>query len=255
MSHRSQTISVVVVIRNHAARLEATLQSLGWADELLVVDRGSTDDTLAIARRFTSKVFFHPGRLPSDVLNGAFELASQDWILYVEPGEQVQDMLRHAIDGALLNPSAALTAFRLAGQDVYRGQPLPGPLRDCGIRLFRKGQARAEDDLDPRLITEGEVRRLDRPLRRDVYPTLQAMFDEAGTRSTVAAYRRLDADGHGPANTSLLSLYAASKWAGFRHFFLYGGLWDGQAGFAAAMARTLETFLTHAKMRGLTAGR
>ncbi len=255
MSHRSQTISAVVVTRNHGPLLEATLQSLGWADELVVMDRGSTDETLALARRFNAKVFFHPGRLPTEVLNGAFELATKDWIFYLEPGEQVEDMLRHAIDGALLNPPATVSAFGLPGQDFFQGEALPGPRRDCGIRLFRKGQARAEDDLDPRIITEGEVRRLDRPLRRTPYPTLQAMFDEAGARSTTAAYRRLDAEGHGFATTSLIALYAASKWAGIRHFFLYGGLWKGRAGFAAAMARTLETFLTHAKMRSLSARR
>lgn len=250
-------MTAVLITHNPGDRLEETLQSLKWAEALLIMDRGSTDGTLALARRYTEQVHFHPAAHLATVINAALEMVATDWVLLIQPGETVEDMLRHEIEGVMIKAPETVGGYRMKGRVRFQGDWLGagGPQTDCGIRLFRQGRGCVADDLSAAITVPGDVRTLDRPLIQEPYRTLQDMFDEAGRRSTLQAYATLDESGHSFRNTSLLSLFAHAKWAGIRHFFLQGGLTDGRTGFAVAMARSLETFLTFAKMRMLTVKR
>ncbi len=88
-------LSVTVIARNEAADIAAALQSVAWADELVVVDAESTDDTVAIARRFTDRVVVRQWAGYVAQKNYAASLASHDWILSLDADERVSAALAH----------------------------------------------------------------------------------------------------------------------------------------------------------------
>src|SRR5262249_52034398 len=83
----SAGLSVVLIVKDEAARLEACLASVAWADEIVVVDSGSTDGTVAIARRFTGKVVSAEWSGFGALKNKALDLATRDWILSLDADE------------------------------------------------------------------------------------------------------------------------------------------------------------------------
>ena len=105
-------VSVTVITHNEAANIAAALESVAWADERIVVDAESTDDTVAIARRYTDRVSIRtwPGYV--DQKNHAASLASHDWVLSLDADERVTPALRDRIQAALAAEPAA-AAFRI----------------------------------------------------------------------------------------------------------------------------------------------
>ena len=99
---RKQTLSVTMIAMNEADRIEPGLQSVtGWADEIIVLDSGSTDNTVEIAKRYTDKVFVTdwPGYGPQK--QRALEKATCDWVFSLDADEELTPQLRCDIDRAL----------------------------------------------------------------------------------------------------------------------------------------------------------
>ncbi|MGZ8940898.1 MAG: glycosyltransferase family 2 protein, partial [Limisphaerales bacterium] len=181
MNYKSQTLTAVVITFNHADTIEATLDSVRWADEVIVLDRGSTDGTLDIAQRFSKNIQYHPGENHATLLNDAFGLAKCDWILYLEPGEWVEEMLRHEIDGLLLNSDPAIAAYAIP-RKLYFDQTCiqaGGHYPNRQVRMFRRGQGRAlpipkNNELIE--IDTGEIVKLDRAIAMRPNRTLSDLF-------------------------------------------------------------------------------
>ena len=92
-------VTATVITLNEAANLRAALESLSWADEIIVVDSQSTDDTVAIAREFTDKVIVRPWPGYVEQKNFAASQASHDWIFSLDADERVSPALAGEIDG------------------------------------------------------------------------------------------------------------------------------------------------------------
>lgn len=255
MAYKSQTISAIVITENNAVTLEKTLSSLHWVDELIVFDRGSTDGTLAIARGFTDKVFFHPGHNLSIVRRDALSTGKCDWLLLLEPDEWVEEMLRHEVDGVLLNTPAHLNGFTIPRQLKFQNQWVSIQLGEEPkrlLRLVRRKQWEILDNWEASLKVKGDVGKLDRPLGYAPYPTVESLFSAINGLSTLAAYKYLETHGTANGAQSPMNLILKTKLAAWKQFFLMGGLFKGITGQTLAMANTLEVFLKYAKVRALT---
>jgi glycosyltransferase involved in cell wall biosynthesis len=255
MTYKSQTVSAIVITENNADTLERALSSLHWVDEIVVVDRGSTDQTLAIARGFTDNVHFHPGKSYNIVKRDALSLGKSDWMLYIEPDEWVEEMLRHEIDGIMLNMPAHLNGFTIPRHLKFQNQmikTLVGEDQARCLRLVRKGQWEVGNDWSAKLKAGGDVGKLDRPIGYAPYKTVESLFADINRHSTVAAYRQLEAHGTNAGNVSPFSMLWQTKMAAYHQFFLKGGLFKGLVGVTIAMANTMNVFLKLAKMRSLT---
>jgi (heptosyl)LPS beta-1,4-glucosyltransferase len=95
-------ISVVVITKNESERLKVCLESVKWADEIVVADNGSTDDTLEIAKRYTDKIIVFKDQDFAELRNKAFEKTSGDWVLYVDADERVLEPLKEEILSLML---------------------------------------------------------------------------------------------------------------------------------------------------------
>ncbi|MGE0199747.1 MAG: glycosyltransferase family 2 protein [Candidatus Melainabacteria bacterium] len=255
MKNRSQTVSVVVIAHDHVQVLDRALSSVTWADEVIVLDRGSTDGTLEIAQRFTRKIHFHPSPHKQRLMMYGCELATSEWILYLEPHEWVEEMLKHEIDGILLNTPEAVTGYRIPMHLIFQNDHVRhgGSLPTHAVRLFRKNGVQILGDADDHSIrATGQVRTLDHAIATEPFRDIHEIFEAANFRASLGALRRLEAGQCAKGLKGVIGLLWAIKWTFIRQYFLGMGFMDGIRGLTFALAGAYEEFLIHAKFRALT---
>jgi glycosyltransferase involved in cell wall biosynthesis len=228
-----KTLSVALITRNEAANLPRTLASVRWANEIVVVDSGSTDATLEIARTGGARVFEEPWKGFGAQKNSAIAHASGDWILSLDADEEVSAELAQEIQ-ALLAGEPAYSAYRIPRLNHFLGRPLRhgGYWPDPKLRLFRRGAAHfADRPVHETMAADGPVGRLRGPLIHHCYPTISDYIEHMNRYSSIAAERLVDS---GRASDSWLwlawnALLNPSATFLYNYFFRLGFL-DGRAG-------------------------
>ena len=236
------SLSVVLITLNEAANLPHVLAKVRGMGEIVVVDSGSTDATIEIARNFGARVFSEPWRGFGAQKNAAIAHATGDWILSLDADEEVSTELAREIQ-ALLADEPPFVAYRIPRLNHFLGRPLRhgGYWPDPKLRLFRRGAARFEERAVHETMqitgqitgqTDGPVGLLKGHLIHHSYPTLDDYFEHMDRYSTLAA-QALVASGR--ARPSLLWL-AWNAWLNPAATFLYNyvvrlGFLDGREGF------------------------
>ena len=140
------SLSVVIVTFNEEANLARTLASVAWADDIVVVDSGSTDRTREVAESFHARFFVEPWKGFAAQKNSALAKATGDWILSLDADEEVEPALADEIRAVLAaNPSVA--GFRIPRKNFFLGRWMKhgGFYPDPKLRLFRRGAGKFED--------------------------------------------------------------------------------------------------------------
>ncbi len=142
----SEALSVVLITKNAENQLEKCLQSCAFADEIVVVDSGSTDRTLAIASAYKAKVIHQDWLGFGPQKQFAVAQASHDWVLCLDADEWLSEKLRHEIMSLLKNPRGYAWRFarsnKFMGRFLQFGEGYP----DYSLRLFHRQHARWSDD-------------------------------------------------------------------------------------------------------------
>lgn len=131
-------LSVVVLTKNEENRIKVCLESVKWADEIIVVDNGSKDDTLKIAEKYTDKIFNVNLQDFSEIRNFAIEKTSGDWVLFVDADERVLKSLKEEIE--VIISFSDFSAYAISRKNIIFGQEVSyGPFwPDWVIRLLKK---------------------------------------------------------------------------------------------------------------------
>jgi len=234
-------LSVIVITRNEAANLRACLASVAFADEKIVVDNGSTDATVAIARECGAQVT-HTGDWPGfgPQKNRALALATGDWVLSIDADERVTPELAAQIQDAMASGRAQ--AFEIPRLTRFCGQWINhcGWTPDYVLRLFRRGSARISDDLvHERVLLDGpRPMRLASPLLHESYPTPEHYWRKLQAYSHAWAVQR-----HAQGRTTSMTRAALSGCAAFvRSYVLRLGFLDGAMGFAVCTMQAQAAF-------------
>ena len=186
------TLSVVLITLNEAANLPRTLASvrgLGEISEIIVVDSGSTDATLDIARSFGARVFSEPWKGFGVQKNSAISHATGDWILSLDADEEVSPTLAREIQ-TLLAGQPVFNAYLIPRLNHFLGRPLRhgGYWPDPKLRLFRRGAARFEErTVHETMQSGGPTGRLKGHLIHHCYPTLSDYIEHMNRYSTLGA--------------------------------------------------------------------
>jgi glycosyltransferase involved in cell wall biosynthesis len=242
-------LSVIIITKNEAASIRRCIESVSWADEIIVVDSGSTDNTADICRALGAKVTITPdwpGFGPQK--NRALELASNDWLLSLDADEWVTPELRDEILSTLKNPLTA--AYQMPRLSSFCGTYLKhgGWWPDHIIRLFRKNQCRFSDDLvHERVIVTGEIATLKNHLMHESMRDLDHVLAKMNAYSTAGA-KMMQAKGR---RSSLATALLRGAWAFFRAYILRAGFLDGSAGFIQAVAHGEGTYYRYLKLAQL----
>jgi glycosyltransferase involved in cell wall biosynthesis len=239
-------LSVVIITRNEAQAIGDCLESVRWADEIVVLDSGSSDATVSLCRGFGAKVVESgdwPGFGPQK--NRAIGHAGGEWVLSLDADERVTPELREEIRRAIA--SADADAYRMPRLSRYltRYMRHSGWHPDHVVRLFRRGRARFSDDLvHERLIVEGTVGTLEHPLVHEAFTGLEEVLDKVNRYSTLGAEMALR---EGKTGT-LLGAVGRGAWTFLRTYLLKAGFLDGREGFMLAVSNAEGTYYRYLKL-------
>jgi glycosyltransferase involved in cell wall biosynthesis len=253
---KETTLGVAIITKNAATRLAECLEAVAFADEIVIVDSGSTDGTVDIARAHGARVLQHtdwPGFGPQK--NHALDALATTWILSLDADEIVSPELAASIRATIAAPTADVYAVdRLSsfcGHWIHHGGWYP----DWIPRLFRRGAARFSADLvHERLVFDGPSQRLSGKLMHYSYEDFEAVLRKLDTYSTAGAQQRHAAGKRGSFGKAV----ARGAWAFVRTYVLRRGFLDGRAGFMIAVfnAETVYyRFLKLARLQGPRAPR
>jgi glycosyltransferase involved in cell wall biosynthesis len=182
-------LSVAMIAMNEEVNLPRTLESVRWADEIILVDSGSKDATVEIARKFGARVFEEPWKGFAAQKNSAIAHATGDWVLSLDADEEVSPELVREI-AWLLAGDPPSSAFRIPRLNHFLGKPLRhgGYWPDPKLRLFRNGSARFEERaVHESLKADGPVGQLASPLLHHCYPTLAEYIEHMNRYSSTGA--------------------------------------------------------------------
>jgi glycosyltransferase involved in cell wall biosynthesis len=241
------TISVVVITKDEAGAIERCLRSVDWADEVIVLDSGSTDRTVEISQKLGARVSVTadwPGFGPQK--NRALEQATGDWVLSLDADEWVTPDLRDEILNVISRPNGAM-AFRVPRLSSFCGRFMrhSGWWPDYVTRLFRRGAARFSDDsVHERVIAEGKTGTLREPIMHETFVDLDELLQKMNSYSSLAAQEMRD----GGRKAGLAGAVLRGLWAFVRTYFLRGGFLDGREGFMLAVATAEGTYYRYAKL-------
>jgi len=240
------TLSVVIIAKNEEERLPRCLQSVAFADEIIVLDGGSTDRTVEIAKSKGARVEVSNGWEGfGPQKNRALALATKDWVLSLDADEEVPAELVTEILEKLRSPE--FDCYEVPRLSEFCGRFLrhSGWYPDYVARLFKRGTARFSDDLvHERLVPRGPVGRLQQPLIHRGYggasDTLQKIdrYSTAWAEQALANGRRADF-----AAAPLHGLAAFMK-----TYILRLGFLDGVAGLAVAISSAEVAYYKYFKL-------
>jgi len=183
-------LSVVIITRNEESNIGRTLASVTWADERIVVDSGSTDRTLEIAREQGAKVFQEPWKGYAQQKNSAIAKASGDWLLSIDADEEVSSELGESIRQVIGNPTPSIAGYFIARRNLFLGRWIRhgGFYPDRKLRLFRRGKGEfVERVVHETLRVDGATAELTGDLIHHAYPTLTGYLETMNRYSSLGA--------------------------------------------------------------------
>lgn len=241
------TLSVIIITKNEAAHILACLESVAFADEFIVVDSGSTDDTVELARQFGARVEVTPdwpGFGPQK--NRALNLATGDWVLSIDADERVTPELAEEIKAVLAKPGAQ--AYEIARLSAFCGRFIrhSGWWPDYVLRLFRRGSARFSDAAvhERVLLDEGKPLKLRHHFIHYPYANLDALIAKVNRYSSDAA-AMMYARGR---RATVFSAMGHGFWTFVRIYLIRRGFLDGRHGLVLAVTAAAGSFFRYAKL-------
>lgn len=240
-------LSVVVITRNEQLNIESCLRSVEFADELVVVDNTSSDQTADLARQRGAKVAVTPdwpGFGPQK--NRALDLATGDWVLSLDADERVTPELRQEILTVIARADAA-DCYSIPRSSWFCGRFIrhSGWTPDYVDRLFKRGSARFSDDLvHERLVHRGQSQPLKNALLHYSHRSFSDVLTKIDRYSTASAQQ---AWGRGK-RSSVWGAVGHGLWAFVRTYVFKAGFLDGGHGLALAIANAEGSYYRHIKL-------
>jgi glycosyltransferase involved in cell wall biosynthesis len=232
------TLSVAIIACNEETNLARTLASVRWTDEIVVVDSGSTDRTVEVARAHGAKVFVEAWKGFAAQKNSALAKCTGDWILSLDADEEVSEGLRSLIS-ALLAGEPDCDAYFLPRRNLFLGRWMRhgGLYPDAKLRLFKLGSAKFEErPVHETLRFEGKTGTITHPrwaagddLIHYAYPTLEGYIDHMNRYSTLGAQTMLEKTSGGVLAFAWNALLNPLATFAYNYFFRLGFL-DGAPG-------------------------
>ncbi len=237
-------LSVIIIAQDEAANIAACLDSVAFAEERIVVDGGSRDETVAIAEGKGARVVLHPFVGFGAQKNLALSLASGAWVLSIDADERVSSALAAELVRAMQQGGAE--GYEMPRLSSFCGRPMrhSGWYPDHILRLFRRGKARFSDDVvHERVVCDGTIARLKEPLLHFPVTRLEDALSRMDRYSSANAEKLIASGKHVWFVTGILrGLYTFVS-----TYVLRAGFLDGREGFLLAVANAQGTYYKYMK--------
>ena len=246
------TVSAFIVCLNEEKQIRRCLESVKWCDEIVVVDSGSTDNTLAICREYTDRIFQRPRPGHSEQKQFALEQCRCDWVLNIDSDEEVSMELRGEILGVLSRKAS--DRDRTQGYDICRLIHFLDRWWDHGgwypeyrLRFFQRKSTRW-GGVNPheKALVSGKITKLRGVIYHHTYTSLHHQVECLNRHSTNMAKALSRAEVPYRANLPRILFHAVGRFVKF--YFLKRGFKEGAPGFIVACVEAGYTFLKYAKL-------
>lgn len=237
-------VSVVIPTLNEAAQIREAVNELSWANEVIVVDGGSSDETACLAEKAGARVIVVTGSTIAAQRNAGIQAARNRWILALDADERVTAQLRAEISQIVAGRNPTHAAYRMKFRNHYLGRELQhGPWgRDWHIRLFTNERRYVGHRVHEHLEPIDDVGTLTGPIVHHPYRDLThhvtkiVKYARWGAEDLYAQGRR----------ARMRDLWGRPAWRFFRDYVVYAGWRDGSVGFVAAVLSSFAAFLKYA---------
>ena len=239
-------LSVVVITLNEAPNIDDALASVSWADEIVVVDCGSTDETVPLARRYTDHVSHRDWTGYGDQKNHATALAKNDWVLSLDADERISAELASEIM-ALIEQDPTHRGYRVPRTTRYLGRWIRTTdwYPDYQLRLYDRQSARwTRKPVHESVRIDGSVGRLRHEIHHYAYPNLSNHVATINRYTTLAAKELLDHN----HKAGSLDLLVRPTVAFVRNYLLRRGFTQGLPGLVVSLMNTYYVLLKYVKL-------
>ncbi len=241
-----ERLSVTIITLNEEKNITQCLESVKWADEIVVVDSGSKDKTIEICRRYTDRVFLNPWRGMNEQKAFAMEMAFHQWILNIDADERVTDELRDHILRILEKPEH--DGYRFPRKNFFLGRWMRygGWYPDHVLRLFRKdlsyyGGINPHDKV---IVRTGNVGTIKTPLLHFTYSSISQYIIRQNSYSSAAAVELFNRG----KRTNPLHIFFKTVWKFIEVYFIKKGFLDGGRGLITALGSSFSQFMKYSKL-------
>ncbi|MEK6692593.1 MAG: glycosyltransferase family 2 protein [Nitrospirota bacterium] len=241
-----EKLSVAIITHNEEKDIRDCLESVKWADEIVVVDSFSNDKTVEICREYSDKVYQREWSGFSNQKNNAIDLTNNPWVLVVDADERVSEGLKKEIK-EILNKDPEFNGYFIPRKSYFLRKWIrySGWYPDYSVRLFRKDKGRFEQrEVHESVKIDGKTGKLKNPLEHYTYSSLSEYIKRMDTYSTLAA-REMVNDGK---RTGIVSIISRSLFTFFRMYVLQQGFREGMHGLLLAIFYSYYTFVKYAKL-------
>lgn len=248
MTHNRPMISATIITKDEESNIEDCLESLGWVDEIVVLDCGSSDNTVRLARKYTDKVFIEAWRGQGHQKNRAVELAQGPWIFSIDADERVTPALAAEIRAAIAG--GELRAYAMRRKNFYRDQWINhcGWWPDWVKRVFQKGEAQfSADVIHDSLQVPSAVGKLNYPLLHYSFKSPQDFLN----RAYWYAYNQAKEKHAQGTQASAWTAVSHAVYALFQTYLLRLGFLNGAAGLLIAVSNAVGVFYRYMILRHL----
>jgi len=242
-------LSAVIITLNEEANLPRCLESVKWADEIVVVDSESTDRTIDIAREYRAVIHRPEWRGFGPAKREGVDKAAGEWILSIDADEEVTPELADEISEAL-NSGSDISGYyvprrtQFLGRWIYHCGWYPDPV----LRLFRKADGNFDDSpVHEQVVVKGKTGRLKRDLLHYSYPTLDSYFDKFNRYTGMAARKAFDQG----RRAGVWDITVRPLACFVKHYFLKRGFLDGLEGLIISVLSACHVLTKYAKLRDL----
>ena len=244
-----QKLTAIIPTKNEEHNIEAVLQSVSFADEIMVVDSFSTDRTVELAKKYTDCIKQREYRYSASQKNWVIPQATHEWILLVDSDERVTPELQAEIQ-AILKKGTKKVAFWIYRQNHFMGKPIKhsGWQTDRVVRLFKRDQCRYEDKfVHAEIITDGKVGKLKNRLLHYTYTDLKTYMAKMDQYTTWSANDKVNS----VKKVTYFHLAIKPLYRFFSHYILRLGILDGKQGFIISAFSAYSVFMRYIKIMRL----
>ena len=243
-------LSVAIITRNEAENLPACLKSVSFAEQIVVVDSGSTDATVKIASDFGCDVVVEGWRGFGPQKQFAIDQCRNPWILVLDADERIPGDTAQAIRNIILNPSTTAAGFSFPRKNFFQGRWIrhAGWWPDRIVRLFQKGQGRMTPaKVHESVEVKGLVEPLDYPIEHYTESRLSHILIKIDQYSTISAEEAFKEG----KTASVWSAILRATLAFLHNYILRCGFLDGSPGLTLAITDAVNKFFKYAKLSEL----
>ncbi len=241
-------LSVIIITKNEAANIHACLESVAWADEIIVVDSGSSDATVEICRELGAQVHVHDWPGFGTQKNRALSYATHEWVFSIDADERVTAELQAQLIKAMGDDSKDGFYVPRLSQFCGRFIRYSGWYPDYVLRLFKRTKGRFSDDMvHERVILEGTEGRLSSPLLHYSYLNKADVQRKTEQYASAGAMQMFE---NGKV-ASFADAPVRAGWAFVRTYCLRLGFLDGIAGFNIARMNARTTYLKYKQLKAM----